>query len=414
MSSKRIIDLNSYSAAELSAAQGVDLLYVTDLAHLETKKITAAEFGKYTNSIVGAYTGSFTGSFTGSLKGTASWATNAVTSSYALNSPSSGIAGGVNIGQGTPIYNLYDSVSGSYLAFKALRPGSNVTISEDAGNHTLTINSSVVSPAGTAGGAVGTVQFNQGGVCTGVNGFTFDYTQNQLIITASNPNNAGLLGTASFALLASRAVTASNADYTKSGLSGSYATTSSYSNSGSYATTSSYATTAGVALSVASGVGVKSVNIVNNTTPISSTSSPWNTGIAKTITPASTGSNFVINLNIAYSFFVNNDGTPLSYNNSYVQVYLVRTIGASDTTLTTYNVYTTAFQNLSRGVVKTVGTTNLPVTFFDSPNTTSPVTYTLWIVRPTGWAGTVTNYINTNDGSYILNSTTSTITFIEY
>lgn len=414
MSSKKIIDLNPYTAAELTAAQGIDLLYVTDLAHLETKKITAAEFGKYTNSIVGAYTGSFTGSFTGSLKGTASWATNAGTSSYALNSPSSGIAGGVNIGQGANIFNVYDSISGSYLAFKAIKPGSNVTISEDAGNHTLTINSSVVSPAGTAGGSIGNVQFNQGGVCTGVSGFTFDYTQNQLIITASNPNNAGLLGTASFALLASRAVTASNADYAKNGLSSSYATTSSYSNSGSYATTSSYATTAGVALSVASGVGVKSVNTVNNSTPISSTSSPWNTGISKTITPASTGSNFVINLNVAYSFFVNNDGTPLSYLNSYVQVYLVRTIGASDTTLTTYNVYVNGYQNLTKGIVKTVGLSNLPVTFIDTPNTTSPVTYTLWIVKPTGWSGVVTNYINTNDSAYLLGSTTSTITFIEY
>jgi hypothetical protein len=38
MSSKKITDLTSYSAAELKAANGIDLLFVTDLGHQETKK----------------------------------------------------------------------------------------------------------------------------------------------------------------------------------------------------------------------------------------------------------------------------------------------------------------------------------------------------------------------------------------
>ena len=47
MSSKKITDLTSYSATELSASNGVDLFFVTDLAHQETKKITGAELSKY-------------------------------------------------------------------------------------------------------------------------------------------------------------------------------------------------------------------------------------------------------------------------------------------------------------------------------------------------------------------------------
>ena len=80
------------------------------------------------NSFTSSYsTGSFAGSFTGSLLGTSSWATNAVTSSYALNGGVTKITAGtgINISPTTGLGNVtinstaasYNTATGSYGSF---------------------------------------------------------------------------------------------------------------------------------------------------------------------------------------------------------------------------------------------------------------------------------------------------------
>jgi len=102
MSNKKITDLASYTSNQV---QPTDLLFITDIAHQETKKITAADLANYgagyvnyhTGSYSGSLTGIFSGSVSGSLYGTASYAISssysnyAVTASYALNGGSGGV-----------------------------------------------------------------------------------------------------------------------------------------------------------------------------------------------------------------------------------------------------------------------------------------------------------------------------------
>ena len=77
MSNKKITDLASYSANQVNP---YDLLFITDIDHQETKKITAAELASYGDLTYG--TTYKTGSFSGSFIGTASYADNSRSSSY--------------------------------------------------------------------------------------------------------------------------------------------------------------------------------------------------------------------------------------------------------------------------------------------------------------------------------------------
>jgi hypothetical protein len=92
MSNKKITDLASYTSNQV---QPTDLLFITDIAHQETKKITAADLANYgagyVNYRTGSYSGSLMGVVTGSLYGTASWANNLTypnnsTASYSITS----------------------------------------------------------------------------------------------------------------------------------------------------------------------------------------------------------------------------------------------------------------------------------------------------------------------------------------
>jgi Short tail fibre protein receptor-binding domain len=89
MANKKITDLTYYSASQYQAN---DLLFITDIAHQETKKTTAADIAGYAALSASKFsnTGSFTGSFVGNLYGLASVAGNLTypntsTSSYAIS-----------------------------------------------------------------------------------------------------------------------------------------------------------------------------------------------------------------------------------------------------------------------------------------------------------------------------------------
>lgn len=257
MSSKKITDLTSYSAAELSASSGTDLLFITDIAHQETKKITALQFVNYATGVSGAYTGSFTGSFTGSLLGTSSWATNSLTASYAPNSGEANTASNT----GSYGYGLAVDKVGLDLRFKKIGQGANITISPDpSDSNVLVISASTTT---TAGGATGNIQYKSAaGTFTGTNNLTWDTVNNNLLtvvggvsattFTSSVTNAVGFLGTASFAVSASRA---------SSSISSSYALTS------SYAGTSSYAATAGGSLGGNGFAGLDSSIYYSATSP---------------------------------------------------------------------------------------------------------------------------------------------------
>ena len=83
--SKKITDLAAYTDSQV---QSNDLLFITDIAAQETKKITAIDIADYAfnaksasifnGNYTGSFTGSFSCSFTGNLTGTSSWATNAL------------------------------------------------------------------------------------------------------------------------------------------------------------------------------------------------------------------------------------------------------------------------------------------------------------------------------------------------
>lgn len=279
--SKKITDLTAYTDSQV---QSNDLLFITDVAEQETKKITAIDVADYvfnakTSSIFnGNYTGSFTGSFTGSLYGTSSWATNALTAAYASSGGGSGESNTAsNIG--TSGVGLFKQKSGVDLQFKNLVAGTNVSLNENLTENTLTID---LTSTQTPGGSTGDVQFNApGSQFSGNSNFSWDTTNNNKLtvvgnissttFSSSTTNNIGYYGTASFA---------------NNTLSSSYVLTSSYSTTASNATTASYFSGTGAILSA---------NSVVYSAKQSGTGTSWvNTGLTITITPKSTNSKFLI------------------------------------------------------------------------------------------------------------------------
>jgi hypothetical protein len=237
--SKIITELAAYTDSQV---QSDDLLFITDIAAQETKKITSIDladdvFNAKSASIFNVnYTGSFTGSFTGSLLGTSSWATNALTAAYASSGGGSGEANTAsNIGS-TGI-GLFKQKSGVDLQFKNISAGSNVSLTDDTINNAVQINltSTLTSP----GGATGNVQFNSNaGTFGGNSNLSWDTTNNNKLTVGGNvssttfsssvTNAVGYFGTASFSVSSSNARSAS------------FATSASFVTSASYAVTASY------------------------------------------------------------------------------------------------------------------------------------------------------------------------------
>lgn len=205
--SKKITDLAAYTDSQV---QSDDLLFITDIAAQETKKITSIDLADYVISAKSAsifngnYTGSFTGSFTGSLLGTSSWAINALTAAYAANSSGeSNTASNV----GTSGVGLFKQKSGVDLQFKNLVGGTNCSLSENLTENTITVN--LTSTTTSPGGPVGSVQFNVPGSQFGGNSnLSWDTTNNDRFtvigginsttFTSSVLNAVGYLGTASY------------------------------------------------------------------------------------------------------------------------------------------------------------------------------------------------------------------------
>jgi hypothetical protein len=287
--SKKITDLAAYTDSQV---QSNDLLFITDIAAQETKKITAIDIADYAfnaksaSIFNGNYTGSFTGSFTGSLLGTSSWAINALTAAYASSGGGSGESNTAsNIG--TSGVGLFKQKSGVDLQFKNISAGSNVFLTDDTVNNALQINltSTLTSP----GGATGNVQFNASGNQFGGNSnLSWDTTNNNKLTVGGNvssttfsssvTNAVGYFGTASFSVSSSNAI------------SSSYALSSSYSLSSSNAITASYISTPNGILSVYSEV----VTTATTTNVRLSVAPYYFTGISKTLTPKSTTSKFLI------------------------------------------------------------------------------------------------------------------------
>ena len=244
--SKKITDLTAYTDSQV---QSNDLLFITDVAAQETKKITSIDLADYvisakSSSIYnGNYTGSFTGSFTGSLYGTSSWATNALTAAYAA---SGGGSGEVNTASNTGSYGygLVSDKVGTDLRFKQIAGGANVSIALDTSDANV-VKISAISTETSPGGSTGNVQFNSdAGTFGGNSNISWDTTNNNKLTVVGNvssttfsssiTNAVGYFGTAS---------------YSNNTLSSSYALTSSNSITSSYALSASYVNTGAISLS---------------------------------------------------------------------------------------------------------------------------------------------------------------------
>jgi hypothetical protein len=305
--SKKITDLAAYTDSQV---QSNDLLFITDIAAQETKKITSIDLADYVintksaSIFNGNYTGSFTGSFTGSLLGTSSWATNALTASYAANS-----SGETNTASniGSTGIGLFKQKSGVDLQFKNISAGSNVSLTDDTVNNAVQINltSTLTSP----GGSTGNVQFNSAaGTFGGNSNLSWDVTNNDRLtvvgkinstsFTSSINNAVGYFGTASFSVSSSNSV------------SSSFATTSSYAVTASYAATASYISNPNGILSVYSEVDSNSVT----TNVVYPTFYSGSGAISKTVTPKTTTSKFLITISINMSVF---GGTGYGYASLY-------------------------------------------------------------------------------------------------
>jgi hypothetical protein len=282
--SKKITDLAAYTDSQV---QSDDLLFITDIAAQETKKITSIDLADYVISAKSAsifngnYTGSFTGSFTGSLLGTSSWAINALTAAYAANSSGeSNTASNV----GTSGVGLFKQKSGVDLQFKNLVAGTNTALNENLTENTITID--LVSTTTSPGGPVGSVQFNVPGSQFGGNSnLSWDTTNNDRLtvigginsttFTSSITNAVGYLGTASYS---------SRSDNANNSISSSFSSVSQTSATASYF----------------AGIGsVLSANSIQYNTKQSGTGTSWvDTGLSITITPKSANSKFLINVSL--------------------------------------------------------------------------------------------------------------------
>ena len=284
--SKKITDLAAYTDSQV---QSNDLLFITDIAAQETKKITAIDIADYAfnaksaSIFNGNYTGSFTGSFTGSLLGTSSWAINALTAAYASSGGGSGESNTAsNIG--TSGVGLFKQKSGVDLQFKNIVGGTNCSLNENLTENTITVN--LTSTTTSPGGNQGSIQFNAAGSQFGGNpNLSWDTTNNNKLTIVGNvssttfsssiTNDSGYFGTASYA---------------SSSLSASYAQSSSYALTSSNAQTASYFAGTGAVLSA---------NSIQYYTKQSGTGTTLvDTGLSITITPKSVNSKFLINTSI--------------------------------------------------------------------------------------------------------------------
>lgn len=290
--SKKITDLAAYTDTQV---QSDDLLFITDIAAQETKKITAIDIADYVISAKSAsiynnnYNGTFTGSFNGNLKGnttgTSSWANNAITAAYA---ESGGGSGEVNTASniGTNGFGLFKQKSGVDLQFKNIVGGTNCSLNENLTDNTIVID---ITSTETPGGNAGNIQFNSlTSTFDGNSNLSWDLTNNNRLtvigsinstsFTSSISNAVGYFGTAS---------------YSTNTLTSSYAQTSSYALTASNAQTSSYF----------AGIGsILSVNSVQYYTKQSGTgTSLIDTGLSITITPKSINSKFLINASLILS-----------------------------------------------------------------------------------------------------------------
>ena len=284
--SKKITDLAAYTDSQV---QSNDLLFITDIAAQETKKITAIDIADYAfnaksaSIFNGNYTGSFTGSFTGSLLGTSSWATNALTAAYAASGGGSGESNTAsNIG--TSGLGFFKQKSGVDLQFKNIVGGTNCSLSENLTENTITVN--LTSTTTSPGGPVGSIQFNSPGSQFGGNSnISWDTTNNDRLtvigginstsFTSSLSNAVGYFGTASYS---------TRSDNANNSISSSF---------------SSISQTAATASYFAGTGAVLSANSVQYYTKQSGTGTSWvDTGLSITITPKSINSKFLINTSI--------------------------------------------------------------------------------------------------------------------
>jgi len=252
MSSKKITDLRSYTASEITAGSGVDLLYITDITNQETKKITALEFGKYAMTAGAAYTGSFSGSLigsvTGSLNGTSSWALNAISAANAGETNTVSNLGSYG-------YGLYKQKTGVNFDFKKIAQGNNIIISPDSSDSDVLIISANLNSG--AGGVEGSIQFNYpAGTFNGDSSFTFAPSIIGSIPTLTiggkiiaNSITSSLNGTSSVAL---------------NTVSSSFSTNAFSCTSASYAVTASHATSFSGELSLG---GLNSNNFTSSISP---------------------------------------------------------------------------------------------------------------------------------------------------
>jgi hypothetical protein len=132
--------------------------------------------GSFSGSFIGSHTGSFTGSFTGSLFGTSSWASNSISSSYALTASLA------------PLYVLnsrtssFATTGSNTFKDNQIVTGSITSTSEitAAGNVTAQINLKSMYQSGDEGGEI---FLNAPATNTTIpNGVTIDVYQNRLRI----------------------------------------------------------------------------------------------------------------------------------------------------------------------------------------------------------------------------------------
>ena len=237
--SKKITDLAAYTDSQV---QSNDLLFITDIAAQETKKITAIDIADYAfnaksasifnGNYTGSFTGSFSGSFTGNLTGTSSWATNALVADSV-----SGGTGEINTASNTGSYGygLVSNKVGVDLRFKQIGAGNNINIDLDTVDGNV-LKISALSTLTSPGGGSGNVQFNSNaGTFGGNSNLSWDTINNNKLTVAGNvystnfsssiTNAVGYFGTASFAISSSNAISSSYAlssSYSKNALTASY------------------------------------------------------------------------------------------------------------------------------------------------------------------------------------------------